>query len=147
MTDAGEPTGPGTPKHLWIVGILALLWDGMGAFDFVMTQTENERYLAAFTPEQREFFRFPWLIDFAWGVAVWGGVLGSVLLLARKRPAVKVFGLSLAAVIVTTVHNFGLSNGLEVLGGAGLAFMVVIIGVAAALLAYSRAMARAGVLT
>ena len=59
----------------------------------------------------------------------------------------RVFGLSLAAVIVTTVHNFGLSNGLEVLGGAGLAFMVVIIGVAAALLAYSRAMARAGVLT
>ncbi|MAF67294.1 MAG: hypothetical protein CMJ84_16760 [Planctomycetes bacterium] len=147
MSEASETSGPATPKHLWVIGIAALLWDAMGAFDFVMTQTENEKYLQAFTPEQREFFRFPWLVDFTWGVAVWGGVAGSILLLARKRPAVNLFFASLVAVILTTIHNFGFSNGLEVLGSDGLAFTAVIIGVAAALFAYARAMARRGVLT
>ncbi len=27
-----------TPVHLWIVGVLALLWKGMGAFDDLATQ-------------------------------------------------------------------------------------------------------------
>ena len=45
------------PWHLWVVGIVALLWSAGGAFDYVMTQTRNEEYLAAFTEEQREIYR------------------------------------------------------------------------------------------
>ena len=45
MTAADE-IGPGvrpkTPKHLWIVGILALLWNFMGAFDYLATQLKLE---------------------------------------------------------------------------------------------------------
>ena len=44
-------------------------------------------------------------------------------------------------------NNFGFSNGLEVMGGTGLAFTVVIIAVALALLLYARAMTARGVLT
>lgn len=147
MSETSGSGKPVTPKHLWVVGSVALLWNAMGAFDFVMTQTENEGYLAAFTPEQREFFQLPWLVDFAWAVAVWGGVLGSLLLLLRKRTAVRVLSGSLVAVILTTIHNFGFSNGLEVMGGVALAFTVVIIAVAVALLVYARAMNARGVLT
>jgi hypothetical protein len=49
---------------------------------------------------------------------VWGGVLGAVLLLLRKRWAVPVFGVSLATILLTTFYNFVLSNGLAVMGGA-----------------------------
>jgi hypothetical protein len=41
-----------TPWHLWVIGIVALLWSGMGAMDYVMTQTRNAAYMSAFTPEQ-----------------------------------------------------------------------------------------------
>ena len=115
------------PWHLWVVGVLGFLWDSMGAFDYLMTQTQNESYMARFTPEQLEFFYgFPtWLVAF-WAIAVWGGLLGTVLLLLRKRLAVPVLLVSFVAMVVTAIHNFFLSNGLEVMGGVGAAFSLLI---------------------
>ncbi len=138
---------PRTPRHLWVVGVLGLLWDSMGAYDYLMTQTQNDSYMNRFTPEQLEFFYgFPtWLVAF-WAIAVWGGVLGTLLLLLRKRLAVPVLLASFLAMIVTSVHNFFLSNGAEVMGGVGLLFSVLIFVVALALWLYARAMAQRGVL-
>ena len=49
-----------TPKHLWVVGIVMALWNAMGAFDYTMTQTQNEAYMGQFTPEQLEvLLQFP----------------------------------------------------------------------------------------
>ena len=95
------------PRHLWIVGVLSLLWNSVGAFDYVMTETRNADYLRGFTPEQLAYFTgFPKWVVAAWALAVWGGVAGSLGLLWRQRWAVPVFGLSLAAMAVTFTHNF-----------------------------------------
>ena len=45
-----------TPWHLWAVGIISLLWNAFGAFDYVMTKLKNPAYMAAFTPEQQAYF-------------------------------------------------------------------------------------------
>lgn len=105
-----------TPWHLWLVGVLSLLWNGMGALDYVMTQTRNEQYMNAFSEDQLAFFYgLPVWVVACWAIAVWGGVLGSLLLLLRRRLAVLVFFVSLIAMVATTVHNYLLSNGLEVM--------------------------------
>ena len=137
-----------TPRHLWVVGILAVLWDSVGAFDYLMTQTRNESYMGQFTPEQLEYFYgFPaWVVAF-WALAVWGGLLGSVLLLLRKRVAVPVLLVSFVSMVVTAIHNFLLTNGMEVMGAGGAAFSVVIFAVALGLWLYARKMAEKGVLT
>ena len=148
MSNAGEASGITTPWHVWIVGIVALLWNSMGAFDYTMTETRNAAYLSSFTPEQLAFFDgFPkWTIA-TWALSVWGGVLGSVALLLRRRWATPVFAMSLATMMLTFFHNFVLADGLSVMGGAaGLVFTAVIVVVAMALLAYSRALARRGIL-
>ncbi len=136
-----------TPWHLWLVGVLGLLWNSVGAYDYLMTQTQNESYMSKFTPDQLEFFYgFPtWVVAF-WALAVWGGVLGALLLLFRKRLAVAVLLVSLLAMIVTSIHNFLLSDGLEFMGGAGVGFSVLIFVVALGLWFYARAMAQRGVL-
>ena len=92
-----------TPKHLWIVGIVSLLWNAMGAVDYVMTETHNEAYMGQYTAEQLEYFySFPtWFIAF-WAIAVWSSVLGSVLLLLRIRWAGAAFFVSLLAMIPTS---------------------------------------------
>ena len=73
------------PWHLWVVGIVGLLWSAMGAMDYVMTQTKNVEYMAAFTPEQLDFFYgLPTWIVASWSIAVWGGVVGAIFLLFRK---------------------------------------------------------------
>ena len=112
--DAGTHT---TPRHVWVVGGIALLWNAFGAMDYVMTQTKNEAYMSSFTPEQLEFFYgFPAWVVAAWAIAVWGGVVGSVLLLVRKRFAVQAFLASLIGMVITTFHNYVLSSGFEVAG-------------------------------
>ena len=136
-----------TPIHLWIVGVLALLWNAMGCFDYVMTQTENEAYMEAFTPEQLEFFYgFPaWLVAF-WAVAVWGGVLGALLLLLRKGLAVPVLVVSFVSMLVTAIRNFAFADGMEVMGTTGLVFSILIFGVSLALVFYARSLKSRGVL-
>ena len=34
-----------TPVHLWVVGILALLWNCFGAYDYTMSHMRNMDYL------------------------------------------------------------------------------------------------------
>lgn len=148
MTETPDTRVQGTPRHLWVVGIIALLWNAMGAMDYIMTQTRNEAYMSQFSPEQLEFFYgFPGWAVAAWAIAVWGGVLGAVLLLLRKRFAVPVFLASLVGMVITSFQNYVLSNGMEVVGDAFvLAFTVVIFVVAVALYFYARAMQKRGVL-
>ena len=137
-----------TPWHLWPVGALALLWNGIGAFDYIMTETRNASYMSTFTPEQLTYFYgFPMWVVATWALSVWGGVLGSVLLLLRKRWAVPVFGVSLVTMMLTSFYNFVLTNGLAIMGGAGgLIFRSVIFVIAVGLLIYARRLARSGVL-
>lgn len=140
MSENTQSAPVATPRHLWIVGIVALLWNAMGAFDYVMTQTRNADYMAKFTPEQLDFFYgFPAWVDATWALAVWGAVAGSILLLLRIRWAGLAFLISLVCMVATTIHNYFLSNGMEVMGGAGpLAFSAVIFLVSVGLFAYAR---------
>ena len=147
MSEEAVATHAPRPWHLWLVGILGILWNSVGAFDYLATQTRNESYMGRFTPEQLEFFYgFPsWVVAF-WALAVWGGVLGALLLLLRKRLAAGVLLISFLSMIVTSIHNFVFSNGLEVLGGTGMVFTGLIFVFALGLWLYARAMAQRGVL-
>lgn len=148
MSDTHVARAGRTPKHLWVVGILALLWNAMGAFDYVMTETRNAAYMDQFTPEQLDFFYgFPAWVIASWAIAVWGGVLGVVLLLARKCLAYPVLLVSFVAMVVTTIRNYAFAGGLAVAGDATtLIFSAAIFLIALALVFYARAMCRRGVL-
>jgi hypothetical protein len=133
---------------LWVIGIVALLWNAVGALDYVMTQTKNATYMGEFTAEQLEYFYgFPAWSVACWAIAVWGGVLGSALLLLRKRLAEPVFLVSLVAMVITTIYNFMLSDGVRIMGSGAVAFSAVIFVIAVALYLYARSLVRRGVLT
>lgn len=136
------------PWHLWVIGIVGFLWSAMGAMDYVMTKLQVEDYMAAFTPEQLEFFYgFPVWVNAAWGIAVWGGVIGCILLLLRMSHSVWVLLASFLAMAVTAFHNYILSNGLEVVGDTfSLVFTAAIFLVGLGLYLYSKAMLSKSVL-
>lgn len=133
-----------TPAHLWILGLLATLWNGMGAFDYLMTQTRNEAYLAHFTDPQRVYFEsFPLWMEACWALGVWGGLAGSLLLLARSRHAVAAFALSLAGLAASTVYQYVLTSPPpDMMTGAMIAMNLAIWAVAIGLLLYALAMRR-----
>ena len=146
-----DPTPPSTktPWHFWLVGVISVLWNAMGVLDFTMTQAHNEAYLKALTPEQRAYIHgFPLWSVLAWGLGTWGGFIGSLLLLFRRRLAVQLFGASLIGVVLTNIYSYGVSDLLKVMhGGAGMvAFSAVIFVIAVLLFLYARALGRRGVL-
>jgi hypothetical protein len=142
-----NPNNVKAPVHLWIIGIVSLLWNALGVFDYLATKMRLEFYMSQFTPEQLDYFyAFPaWMVA-AWAVAVWGDLLGSVALLLRKAWAVWLFGAGVLGLAVSSVYNFVLTNGLEIMGSEAGMFTLVIWIIALFLFFYALAMAKRGVL-
>lgn len=97
-----------TPWHLWLVGVLSLLWNGFGAFDFIQTTTRGEAYMraAGFDDAMVAYYdAMPGWMYLPWTLGVWGAVIGSVLLLLRRRWAVPAFGLSLVGALISLIYG------------------------------------------
>ena len=136
-----------TPFHLWIVGIIAVLWNAMGALDYTATHMRLDWYMSQFTAEQLDYFySFPAWAVATWAIAVWGSLLASFMLLFRKALAVWLFGIAIIAMALTSVYNLVLTDGLELMGEGAIGFTAVIWAIAFFLFFYSRAMAKRGVL-
>ena len=137
-----------TPVHLWIVGILSLLWNAIGAFDYTATELKLDFYMSQFSAEQLEYFyAFPAWVVAAWAIGVWGALFGSLALLMRKAFAVWLFGLSILGMAATSVYSFVLTDSSAVMGEGALTFTIVIWVVALFLYFYSSSMARRRVLS
>jgi peptidoglycan/LPS O-acetylase OafA/YrhL len=137
-----------TPTHLWIVGLMATLWNAFGCFDYLMTQTRNAQYLANFTDPQRAYFdSFPLWMEAVWAFGVWGGLAGALLLLARSRYAVAAFAVSLAGLAVSSVYQYVLATPPEdMMTGAMIGMNLALWAVAVGLLVYALRMRGRGVL-
>tara|TARA_R110000772_G_scaffold26726_7_gene68684 strand:+ start:5094 stop:5555 length:462 start_codon:yes stop_codon:yes gene_type:complete len=97
---------PAAPWHLWVVSIIATLWNSGGALDYTMTQTRNESYMSNFTQEQLDYFyAFPAWADAVWALGVWGAFIGSLLLLLRSRYATAAFLLSFLGLIGSSIYQ------------------------------------------
>ena len=97
-----------TPWHLWLVGVVSLLWNGFGAFDFIQTTTRGEAYMRemGFGDDMIAYYAaMPAWMYVPWTLGVWGAVIGSVLLLLRRRWAVEAFGLSLFGALVSLIYG------------------------------------------
>jgi len=147
--NVSAPQADSVPWHLWVVGIVALLWNGFGAYDYLMTQTRGVEYLSGLgmTAAQIDYYNaMPAWMSAVWAVGVWGGVLGAVLLLLRRGWAVWAFAASLAALVISLIYALLLSDGARLMGAPGMIMNVVILIAAVAFLYYARRMARGGVL-
>lgn len=121
--------------HLMPVAILAVLWNLAGCADYVMTQYGVAPYLQLFTQAQAEYFTsVPAVVDGTWAIAVWGGLLGAVLLFLRVGVAPWILGLSALSMLATAVWLIGLATPrLDQVAGATGLFMIGSAAVMAAL--------------
>jgi hypothetical protein len=138
---------PRTPVHLWVVGVVSLLWNLMGAFDYLATELKLASYMSQFSEEQLAwFYAFPAWAVAGWAFGVWGALAGSIGLLLRRRWAVWAFALSLAGMVISSLYTLVLSSGAAMMGTGGMIFTAVIWVIAILLFVYARAQTRRGVL-
>ena len=137
-----------TPAHLWIIGVLALLWNAFGCFDYWMSLTRNAGYLAKMPADAVAYQQAlpAWLTGF-WALGVWGGLAGAILLLARSRYSVWAFGLSLIGAVVGLGYQMFMTKmPASMTGGMMGIFPWVIIAIAAFQLWYANRSDKQGAL-
>lgn len=142
MTDVSSNKAP---WHLWVVGILALLWDGFGAFDFIATVTHFMPYLSQFPPAMLEYIAtVPGWMWVVWFASVFAGLAGAVLLLLRRRLAVPAFAISLAGVVISGIDSVVDPPPPD--AGANAVLPWIIVAFAVGLFLYSRRLSARGLL-
>lgn len=142
-----------TPVHLWIVGGLGTLWNAFGCYDYVMTRLRNTEYLQSMMPTVDPNAILAWVdgfpiwAQFGWGLGVWAGLVGSILLLLRSRWAVLALLLSLVGAVLGLGYQIIAAPPLPGAEGPMMQIMpFVIISVALVLFLYARAMRTKGAL-
>ena len=99
---------------MWIVGGLTFLWGSFGAYDYLMTRTRNLDYIASAMPGVDPRVALAWVdamplyAQIGWGMGVWLGLLGAVLLLRRVRANASVlviYGWMIAAFISIAING------------------------------------------
>ncbi|WP_189358789.1 hypothetical protein [Algibacter mikhailovii] len=89
------------PIWFWIVGVIALVWNGMGVNAYLQQAYNTESYRNMYSTEQLEIAaNMPVWVTAAFAIAVFGGALAAIGLLLRKSWSVKLWLLSLLAVII-----------------------------------------------
>ena len=105
-----ETKPAGVHWSFWAIGVVTLIWNAMGGINFIV-QMMPDMITAYPEAEQAIIVGRPLWATAAFGIAVFSGAIGSILLLMRKSSAYYLFIVSIIGVIVTMVHTF--SSGIK----------------------------------
>ncbi|MEO9600697.1 hypothetical protein [Parasphingorhabdus sp.] len=121
------------PIWFWVVGVVALLWNALGVSAYFQQILMSAEQFAALPQVQQELLSTqPTWVTAAFAIAVFAGLAASIALLIRKRLAVRLFLVSLLAVIVQFSSYFIIDGYKEFVAEQGWAMpiLIVIFGVA-----------------
>ena len=147
-TIAGAPRAA-APWHMWAVGLISLLWNCYGGYDYTMSHLGGLEFFQSMGLDEEAFTWFqamPAWATAAWAIGVWFSVIGSILLLARSRHAATAFLVSLIGAAISFAYQFT-SDRPASLEGTEMVVMPLVILIAIMLQwYYARRMIAAGVL-
>lgn len=145
MTDNTAPQGVKAGWHIWLVGIIGILWNGFGSLDFTLTTMRVEAWLAPYPKAVVDhIFSLPWWMFGLWAVGVFGGLAASIALLMKSKAAATLFPASLIAAMVSFVVNSNDPDAPKMEGTDIIPYMVIVLALIFA--AYAFWQQRRGVL-
>lgn len=134
-------------SSFWIIGIIALIWNLMGVFAYLQQAYMTVEDVTALPlDEQALYDNIPAWVTAAFALAVFGGALGCILLLLRKKLATFVFIISFISILAQMTYNLLMSKAIEVYGPGGMIMPIMVIVIGAFLVWYSKKMQSNGIL-
>ena len=123
----------------WVIAVVALNWNLMGVIAYLAQAYMTEEALAALPEAERAInANYPTWATAAFAIAVFGGAIGCILLLLRKKMASTLFIVSLIGILVQMTYNFMMSKAAEVYGPGGMIMPVMVILIGFFLVWYSK---------
>jgi len=131
------------PVWFWVVTVVALLWNLMGVLAYLQQAFLTEEAMAALPEAESTFLKArPAWATAAFALAVWGGLLGCIALLLRKKWARPVLLISLVGIVVQMIHSFFIAKVLEVYGPGEISMPILIILIGIGLVLFARIAAK-----
>lgn len=126
-------------KAFWIISGVALLWNAMGVNQYLQQAYMTDAFKAMYTVEQLEMISSSpsWVIA-VFAIAVFGGLLGSLALLLRKKIAIVLFIVSLIGIIAQMYHNLFVIDSVAIYGPGAAIMPIMVIAFALFLLWFSK---------
>lgn len=117
------------PIWFWIVSVLALVWNAMGVKAYLDQAYNTDAHKAMYnTPELLEMVsNTPAWATAAFAIAVFGGAIGCIALLLRKKWAKPIFLLSLIGIIVQMIYNLFMSGAMEIYGPGAVVMPIMVL--------------------
>lgn len=132
------------PWHLWVVGVLSLLWNASGTYTIMAAQTGQMPGISA---DEAAYYaaQAPWFVAVT-DIALLSAITGAVALLLRRTWAVPLYVVSLVCIAVTAGYDLAAGTS-RMFANPGALVVTILIWVLAALqLWYAAAMHGRGVL-
>lgn len=140
-----ELTQRKAPVWYWIVAVAGLLWFLMDFMAFYMRVFGGEAMLASMPEAQQTLYRgMPSWVNIVFALEVFGGLLGCIGLLLRKRWALWLLGISLFGTLCQTVYLYFLSDAISVMGSMAVFMPLVAITITCVLIFVGRTAASRG---
>ena len=128
MTQANKPN-----TLFWVVGVIALIWNGMGVMSYLGTVYMTEEIRAEYTAEQLAVMDgAPAWLTGVYALAVFLGLLGALLFLLKKKLAIPVFGISLLMVLVQMGYSWFATDSIAAFGtvqGIVMPLLVIVLAI------------------
>lgn len=134
-----------TPLY-WLISTVALFWNFMGIIAYLGQAYISDDALKMLPEENQLYFsNVPAWVTAAFAVAVFGGFLGAIGLIIRKKWSYFLFVISFLALVAQHVYNFFIQNYIEMTGSKMILPIVTFI-VALFLIYFSKQKSQQGVL-
>jgi hypothetical protein len=126
-------------KAFWIISGVALLWNAMGVNQYLQQAYMTDAFKAMYTEEQLEMISSSpsWVIA-VFAIAVFGGLLGSLALLLRRKIARELFIVSLIGIIAQMYHNLFMIDSVAIYGPGAAIMPIMVLAFALFLLWFSK---------
>ncbi len=123
----------------WTISIIALLWYLMDMSAFYMRVFMSDEALLAMAENQRQHIQnIPLWVNFVFAFEVFGGTLGCLSLLFKKKWALPLFIASLFGVLAQTTYIYFLSDSITVMGRMAIVMPLVAIVIGLGLIFHTK---------
>ncbi|NCP18469.1 MAG: hypothetical protein GW855_04825 [Erythrobacter sp.] len=142
-----KPAVDAAPWHLFAVAFFVLLFNCLGAVDYIGAQLFPNTYYLRVDPDVRDFFmRTVWWEELFWAIGVWFAVAAPVALAWRSRWAIPLTYVALAGIVVTLVDEYFSEWPDAIDQPSKHLYNAMVMAVQIGFLLYARAMKRKGVI-
>jgi len=136
-TESSDKTSP--PVWFWVISIIALLWYLMDMSAFFMRVFMTGDAIMAMPENQQLLFKnFPLWVNIVFACEVFGGTLGCIGLLLRKKLALPLFVVSILGVLSQTSYIWFLTDHVSTLGAPAVVMPLVAILIGTGMIVFAK---------